>query len=66
MNKIEVLGGFAIGKFGTMLLVSARKLPPDAPGRAKAFGIDVLNGVIITRLEEYVRAWMCGQNIGRP
>jgi hypothetical protein len=63
LNKIETLGGFATGKFGTLLLVSARILPDHARDRARAFSIDLLHGTEITRLEEYVRAWMHGEKL---
>lgn len=63
LNKIETLGGFATGKFGTLLLVSARILPDHARDRARAFGIDLLHGTDITRLEEYVQAWMLGKKL---
>ena len=63
LNKIEALGSFATGEFGTLLLVSARILPEHAQDRARAFGIDLLHGTDITRLEEYVQAWMLGKKL---
>lgn len=61
LNKIEALGAFATGKFGSLLLVSARTLPASAMDRADAFGINVLHGPQILQLEAYVRGWMRGE-----
>ena len=63
LNKIEALGRYTVGKFGTLLLVSARSLPQDLLNRAKTFDIDVLHGQDILRLKEYVSAWMKGTKL---
>jgi len=60
LNKIEALGAFATGKFGSLLLVSARALPSPVLNRAQAFGINVLHGAQILQFKAYVRNWMRG------
>ena len=63
LNKIGNLGRFATGKFGKLLLVSARILSPEALDRARVFDIDVLHGPEIIRLGDYIRVWMRGKKL---
>jgi hypothetical protein len=62
-GKIDAIGNRAAGRFGSVMLVSPRKLKPAAVARAAAGKTFRLDGTDITRVNEVVQRWMDGSRL---
>lgn len=57
-NKLDALGTHARGLFGKSMLISAKPLDMRARRRAKAYGIQVVEGESLGRLKDEIQRWM--------
>ena len=60
-NKLDALSTHARGLFGRSLLISAKTMDERARRRAKAYGIQVLEGSSMSKLKEEILRWMDGK-----